>query len=76
MPEFIKLTMKVNGRPVWFNHKLITYISETSDGSAIIYSVGSDARCVRETPTEVFDTIRTAEVDKVQNAMLDMFNFK
>lgn len=76
MPEFIKLTMKVNGRPVWFNPKMITYISETDGGSAIIYSVGSDARCVRETPTEVFDTIRTTEADNLQKSMLDMFNFK
>lgn len=59
-PVFIKLSMKVNGRSIWFNTKLITSISETSDGTAVIYSVGSDARCVKEAPNVVMEKIAEA----------------
>ena len=45
---------------MWFNIKLITAIGETSDGSAVIYSVGSDARCVHETPQVVMEKMALA----------------
>jgi hypothetical protein len=59
-PVFIKLSMKVNRRAMWFNTKLITAIGETSDGSAVIYSVGNDVRCVHETPQVVMEKIAEA----------------